>query len=68
MTAILIHRKKGVADSMYENDFGIIQNPCRDVAVLRLDIRIHTSIQQRRKKKQTSILLIATVSIGGLWT
>ncbi len=24
------------------------QNPCRDVAVLRLYIRIHTSIQQRR--------------------
>ncbi|MEH1863478.1 MAG: hypothetical protein V7K69_00305 [Nostoc sp.] len=44
---MLDRRNFGVADSMYENDFASYQNPCRDVAVLRLYIQIHALIQQR---------------------
>ncbi|MFN6482052.1 MAG: hypothetical protein RMY33_026120 [Nostoc sp. DedQUE03] len=31
-----------------KNNFALFQNPCRDVAVLRLYIQIHTSIQQHQ--------------------
>ncbi|MFN6481574.1 MAG: hypothetical protein RMX98_001375 [Nostoc sp. DedQUE02] len=31
-----------------KNNFVLFQNPCRDVALLRLYIQIHTSIQQHR--------------------
>ncbi|MBD2514840.1 hypothetical protein H6G93_07420 [Nostoc sp. FACHB-973] len=37
----------GVADFMYENDCASYQNPCRDVAMQRLYIWIHTAIHQR---------------------
>ncbi|MFN6485839.1 MAG: hypothetical protein RMY33_024275 [Nostoc sp. DedQUE03] len=29
-----------------KNNFALFQNPCRDVALQRLYIQIHTSIQQ----------------------
>ncbi|MFN6481955.1 MAG: hypothetical protein RMY33_011250 [Nostoc sp. DedQUE03] len=39
-----------------KNNFALFQNPCRDVALQRLYIQIHTSIQQHRK----SISLVFT--------
>ncbi|MFN6485777.1 MAG: hypothetical protein RMY33_023960 [Nostoc sp. DedQUE03] len=31
-----------------KNNFALFQNPCRDVAMQRLYIQIHTSIQQHQ--------------------
>jgi hypothetical protein len=36
----------GVADCGMKNNFALFQNPCGDVALQRLYIQIHTSIQQ----------------------
>ncbi|MFN6483723.1 MAG: hypothetical protein RMY33_010250 [Nostoc sp. DedQUE03] len=39
-----------------KNNFALFQNPCRDVAMQRLYIQIHTSIQQHPIKSLTIFL------------